>query len=72
MGSRAEGGLGHADHRNAELSVRVRTQARTAAGVKVGVTVDHHEAQTAQAVQDRREFTQMKLTRMFCSFSVAE
>ena len=37
----AERGLGHADHRDAELGVRVRTQAGPAAGVKVGVTVGH-------------------------------
>jgi hypothetical protein len=66
MGSRAEGGLGHADHRDAELSVRMRAQARPAAGVEVSVAIDHQEAQSAQTVQDRtdrREFTQVELTR---------
>jgi hypothetical protein len=65
MASRPEGGLGHADHRDAELSVRVRTQAGPAARVKVGVTVNHQKPQTAQPAQDRadrREFTQIELT----------
>ena len=55
MGSRAEGSLGHADHRDAELSVRMRTQAGPAAGVKVSVAIDHQEAQSAQTVQDRTD-----------------
>ena len=63
MGSRVERGLRHADHRDAELSVRVRTQAGTAAGVKVSVTVDHQENQPAQDRADRREFTQIELTK---------
>ena len=57
--------LANADHRDAEPSARVRTQAGPAAGAKVGVTVDHQEAQTAQPVQDRahrRELTQIELT----------
>ncbi|HEY5352735.1 MAG TPA: hypothetical protein VIK57_09790 [Streptosporangiaceae bacterium] len=67
MGSRAEGGLGHADHRDAELSVRVRAEPGAAAGVEVGVAVDYQKAQPAEAVQDRahgREFTQIELTRL--------
>ena len=66
MGSRMERGLGHADHRDAELSVRVSAQAGPAAGVKVGVAVDYQEAQPVQTVQDRthrREFTQIELAR---------
>ena len=66
MGSRAEGSLGHADHRDAELGVRVRAQAGPAPGIKVGVAVDHQEAEPAQTVHDRadrREFTQVELTR---------
>ena len=67
MGSRAEGGLGHAHHRDAELSVRVRAEPGAAAGVEVGVAVDYQKAQPAEAVQDRahgREFTQIELTRL--------
>ena len=66
MGSRMERGLGHADHRDTELSVRVSAEAGPAAGVKVGVTVDHQEAQPVQTVQDRahrRKFAQIELTR---------
>jgi hypothetical protein len=57
--------FGHPDHRDTELSVRVRTQAGPATGVKVGVTVDHQQAQLAQPMQDRanrRELTQIELT----------
>jgi hypothetical protein len=54
VASRPEGGLGHADHRDPELSVRVRTKAGPAAGVKVGVTVDHQKAQTAQPLRTVR------------------
>jgi hypothetical protein len=65
MGSRVESGLGHADHRDAELSVRVRTQAGPTAGVKVGLSIDHQKAQLAQPMQDRangRELAQIELT----------
>ena len=46
--------------------MRVRTQARPAAGVQVGVTIDHQQAQPAHTVQDRaqrRELAQVELTR---------
>ena len=41
VGSRAEPGLGHPDHRDAELGVRMRTQAGSAAGVQIGIAIDH-------------------------------
>lgn len=72
MASRPKGGLGHADHRDAELSLSVRTKAGPATAVKVGVAVDHQEAQTAQPAQDRadrREFTQIELTSRYGSTS---
>ena len=51
---------------NAELSVRMHTEAGPVAGAKAGVTVDHQETQPARPMQDRadrREFTQIELTR---------
>jgi hypothetical protein len=65
-GSRAEPGLGHPDHRDAGLGVRVRIQAGPAAGVQVGVPICHQRAQPAQILQDRaqrREFAQAELAR---------
>ena len=52
VGGRAEPGLGDPDHREAELGVRVRAQAGPAAGVQIGVAIDHQQAQLAQIVQD--------------------
>ena len=37
-------GLGHADHRDAELGVRVRARAGSATQVQIGVAVDHEQA----------------------------
>jgi hypothetical protein len=51
VGGGGEGGLGHADHRDAEFSVRVRTQAGPGTGVEVGVAVDPQEAQTARTAR---------------------
>jgi hypothetical protein len=65
VGSSAEPGLGHPDHRDAERGVRVRAQAGPAAGIKVGVAIDDQQAQPAQAVQDRvqrRELAQVELS----------
>jgi hypothetical protein len=45
--------LGHPDHRDAELGVRVCAQAGPAARVQIGVAIDHEQAQLAQVVQDR-------------------
>jgi len=36
-----------------ELGVRMRPQARTAAGVQIGVAVHHQQAGPAQTIQDR-------------------
>ena len=55
VGSHAEPGLGHPDHREAELGVRMRTQAGQAAGVQIGVAIDHQQAQPAQIGQDRTQ-----------------
>ena len=66
VGSGAEPGLGHPDHRDAELGVRMRAQAGPAAGVQVGVAVDHQQVQPAQIVQDRaqrRQLAQVELAR---------
>ena len=66
VGSRAEPGLGHPDHREAELGVRTRTQAGRPAGVQIGVAIDHQQAQPAQILQDRtqrRELAQAELAR---------
>jgi hypothetical protein len=66
VGSRAEPGLGHPDHRDAELGVRMCAQAGSAAGIQIGVTIDHQQAQPAQILQDRaqrREFAQVELAR---------
>ena len=44
----------------------MRTQAGSAAGVQIGVAIDHQQAQPAQIVQDRaqrREFAQVELAR---------
>ena len=44
----------------------MRTQAGPAAGVQIGVAIDHQQAQPAQIVQDRvqrREFTPVELAR---------
>ena len=65
VGSRAEPGLGPPNHRDAELGMRMRTQARPAAGLQVGGTIDHQQAQPAHTVQDRAqrwEFAQVELT----------
>ena len=53
VGRGAELGLGHADHRDAELGVHVRAEAGPAAGVQVGVAVDYQQAEPAQLGQDR-------------------
>ena len=37
-------GLGQADHRDAELGVRVRARAGSATRVQIGVAVDHEQA----------------------------
>jgi hypothetical protein len=66
VGRRAEPGLDHPDHRDAELGVRLRAQAGPAAGVQIGVAVDHQQAQPAQIAQDppqRRELAPAELTR---------
>jgi hypothetical protein len=66
VGRGAEPGLGHPDHRDAERGVRMRAQAGPAAGVQVGVAVDHQQAQPARIVQDRaqrRELAQVELAR---------
>jgi hypothetical protein len=55
VGRRTEPGLGHPDHRDAELGVRTRAQAGPAAGVQVGVAIDHQQAQPAQILQDRAQ-----------------
>ena len=62
----AEPGLGHPDHRDAELGVRPRAQAVPTARVQVGVAAGHQQAQLAEIVQDRaqrREFAQVELAR---------
>ena len=64
VGGGAEGCLGHADHRNAELLARPGAQPGPAVGVQVGVAVDDQEAQAAHAVQhraQRRELSQVEL-----------
>ena len=46
--------------------MRTRTQAGPAAGVQIGVAVDHQQAQPAQILQDRtqrRELAQVELAR---------
>ena len=46
--------------------MRVRTQVGPAAGVQIGIAIDHQQAQAAHIVQDRaqrRELTQVELTR---------
>ena len=66
MGSGAEAGLGHPDHRDAELGVRTRAQAGPAARVQIGVAIDHQQVQPAEILQDRtqrRELTQVELAR---------
>jgi hypothetical protein len=63
---RAEGRLGHADHRDAELGVGVRAQARAPGRVEIDVTVDHEQAQPADAAQhgaQRRQLPQVELAR---------
>lgn len=59
MGGRTELRLGHADHRNAELSVRMRTQPRPASRVKIGVAVNHQQPQPADTVQHRTQRRQL-------------
>jgi len=59
MGGCAEGRLGHADHRNAELSVRMRTQPRPASRVKIGIAVNHQQLQPADTVQHRTQRRQL-------------
>lgn len=65
-------GVGRAAHDGVELLVSelitnaVAAQSGPAAGVQIGVAVDHQQAQPAQTVQDRaqrREFTQVELAR---------
>jgi hypothetical protein len=48
VGSRAEPGLGHPDHRDAELGVRMCAQAGPAAGIQIGVAMGHQQAQPAR------------------------
>jgi hypothetical protein len=50
VGSGAERGLGHSDHRDAELGVRTRTQAGPAAGIQIGIAIDHQQAHPAYIV----------------------
>jgi len=38
-----------------KLGVRTRTQAGPAAGVQIGVAIDHQQAQPAQILQDRTQ-----------------
>ena len=67
MGSGAEGRLGHADHWDTEFVAGPGAQAGPPVGVQVGVAVDHQQAQTGQAVQDRaqrRQLPQVELPRL--------
>src|SRR5215475_9914847 len=66
MGGCAERGFGHADHRDAKLGVRVRTQAGPATRIKIGVAIDH-QAQPGYAVQHgarRWQLPQVELARL--------
>jgi hypothetical protein len=67
VGCRTEPGLGHPDHRDAELGVRMCAQAGPAGRVQVGVPVDDQQAQPVQVVQDgvqRRELAPVELARL--------
>jgi len=50
---------GHADHRNAELSVRMRAQPGPASRVKIGVALNHQQPQPADPVQHRTQRRQL-------------
>lgn len=66
MDSRPERRLGHADYRNTELGVRMRTQARPVGRVEIGIAIDHQQGQPANAAQNRarrRQFPPEELTR---------
>jgi hypothetical protein len=62
VGGRGEPGLGDPDHRDAELGVRMRAQAGPAAGVQIGVAVDHQQAQPARPASPWRAHE-----RVFCA-----
>ena len=67
VGGGAEGRLGHADHRDAELVAGAGAQAGPSVRVQVGVAVDDQQGHLGQAVQhraQRRELAQVEPARL--------
>jgi hypothetical protein len=65
VGGRPEPRLGHADHRDAELGVRVGAEPRPAERVEIGVPVDDQQAKPhpAQDRPQRRQLPEVELAR---------